>query len=262
MRICSFNVNSIRARKDLFISWLEHRNNDIDILCLQEIKVVQENFPGEEFKRLGYQCRVFGQKGYNGVALCTKIPMEHEKRGFGDDHLDQQRRLIQGRVGETSVINIYAPHGDFRGTDKFRYKLDWYEKLISFLEKYHSPDEKAALVGDFNVAWENRDVYNPEILEDTIGTMDEERSVFKKLLDWGLVDAFRSLYPDKKQFTWWDYIGGAIWRDQGMRIDYILCTKPLLKKLRDVEVDLWPRKRRKPTPSDHAPVIATFEGEF
>jgi len=262
MKICTFNVNSIRARKDLVISWLEHRNNDIDILCFQEIKVIEDDFPREEFEKLGFQCNVFGQKGYSGIALCTKLSLEDEKKGFGDEYWDQQKRLVEGRVEETSIINIYAPHGDLRGTDKFQYKLDWYKQFISYLEKNHTPNERMAIVGDFNVAREDMDVYNPEILEDTTGTMDEERVVFKELLDWGLVDAFRSLYPEKQQFTWWDYIGGAIWKDQGMRIDYILCTKPLFERLNNVEVDLWTRKRRKPIPSDHAPVISTFGGKF
>lgn len=258
LKVSTFNVNSIRSRKDLILNWLEHRNKDIDILCFQEIKVVDSDFPYEDFEKLGYKCEVFGQKGYSGVAVCSKVPLEDQKKGFGDDYWDQQKRLISGRVSETSIINVYAPRGDLRGTEKFDYKLDWYQKLLSYLENSHTPDEKIIIVGDFNVAVEDRDVYDPEILRDCLGTMDEERIVFKKLLSWGLIDTFRSLYHEKQQFTWWDYIGGAIWRDEGMRLDYILCTKPLVDRLKDVEVDLWPRRRRTPTPSDHAPTIGTF----
>jgi exodeoxyribonuclease-3 len=260
LKICTFNVNSIRSRKKLIINWLEHRNKDIDVLCFQELKVIEEDFPYEDFEKSGYKCEVFGQKAYNGVAICSKVPLENQKRGFGDERWDEQKRLVSARVGEINIINVYAPHGDLRGTDKFHYKLDWYEKFLSHLKENYSPDEKIVIVGDFNVAVEDRDVYDVEVLRDVIGTMEEERKAFKELLSWGLVDAFRALYPEKQQFTWWDYIGGAIWKDEGMRIDYILCTKPQVDKLKDVEVDLWPRRRRTPTPSDHTSLIGIFDG--
>ena len=129
---------------------------------------------------------------------------------------------------------------------------------MGYLDGNFSPRDPLLLVGDFNVAHQDIDVYSPGELEDMIGTMPEEREAFAALLDWGLVDAFRSLHPEKKQYTWWDYIGGAIWKDKGMRIDYALGTSPVLKKISDIEVDLWPRKRRKPTPSDHAPVVISL----
>ena len=127
------------------------------------------------------------------------------------------------------------------------------------MDTHYRPDSPLIVVGDMNVARDDIDVYAPELLKDTIGTMPEEREAFYKLLDWGLIDAFRLLYPDKRQFTWWDYIGGKIWKDEGMRIDYILITPPLKDKLKNVFVDLWPRRRRRPKPSDHAPLIAEFE---
>jgi exodeoxyribonuclease-3 len=259
MKVCTFNVNSIRARKELIIKWLEHRNNDIDILCLQEIKVEDKDFPYEDFENLGFGCYVYGQKGYNGVAILSKQELADVKRGFGDEYLDQQKRLISGKLNDIHVINVYAPHGDLRGGDKYYYKLDWYDKFIEYLKQNYSPEDKLIVVGDLNIAREDIDVYDPELLKDSIGTMPEEREKLQKMLDWGLVDTFRFLYPGKRQFTWWDYIGGAIWRDEGMRIDYILCTTPLLPYLKDVEVDLWPRRRRTPKPSDHAPVIGYFE---
>ncbi|MFC2167341.1 exodeoxyribonuclease III, partial [Acidobacteriota bacterium] len=122
----------------------------------------------------------------------------------------------------------------------------------------YTPDDPIVILGDFNVAHKDIDVYSPAEMEGSISVLPEERAIFDELLDWNLVDAFRSLHPDKIQFTWWDYIGGAIWKDQGLRIDYILCTKTLQKKIKDIKVDLWPRKRQKPTPSDHAPLIAEF----
>jgi len=255
MRICTFNVNSIKARKDLILDWLDHRGNDIDVLCLQELKTVDEGFPDADFEKLGYRCLVYGQKAYNGVAICTKIPPETVRKGFGNPEWDEQKRIIGAKIGGVDLVNLYAPHGGLRGEDKFAYKQNWYAQLILHLREKHSPKEPLVILGDLNVAHQDVDVFSAEALEDSIGTMPEERKCFQNLLEWDLIDAFRYLHPEKIQFTWWDYIGGAIWRDQGMRIDYILTTKALIPKIRNVEVDLWPRKRRHPTPSDHAPLL-------
>lgn len=255
MKVCSFNVNSIKARKDLVLHWLEHRGNDIDVLCFQELKTEDAGFQAEDFIRLGFECHIFGQKAYNGVAILTKIRPRLALKGFADSHWDEQKRLLRADIQGLSLLNIYAPHGDIRGTDKFDYKQRWFKNLKAFLTENFIPQSPLVLVGDFNVAHKDIDVYSPEELAGSIGTMPEERAAFEDLLSWGLVDAFRNLYPDKKQYTWWDYIGGAIWRDQGMRIDYALATDPLMKKIKRIEVDLWPRKRQKPTPSDHAPLI-------
>jgi len=259
MKICSFNVNSIRARKDLILTWLEHRNNDIDVLCFQELKTVDEGFPYEDFEKLGYKCLVYGQKAYNGVAICTKIAPDSSSKGFSIDKWDEQKRIISAKINGIHLINIYAPRGGERGEDKFDYKQGWYKTLIEHLNTRYSPKDPIVILGDFNVAHKDIDVYSPEKMTEFISVLPEERAVFNELLDWKLIDTFRFLYPDEIQFTWWDYIGGAIWRDQGLRIDYVLCTKSLQKKLKQIEVDLWPRKRRTPTPSDHAPLIAEFE---
>lgn len=259
MKVCTLNVNSINARKDLIIEWMKHRENDIEVLCFQELKAIEENFPYQDFEKLGYSCAVSGQKGYNGVAICSKFPMERRLKDSIEEHWDEQKRVIAANIGGIDFLNIYGPHGDLRGVEKFHYKIDWYQKLLSFIDENYSTDSPLIVLGDFNVAREDKDLWSPELLKDSIGTMPEEREALKKILGWGFIDAFRSLYPDKKQFTWWDYIGGDIWRDQGMRIDYILCTEALVNKLKDVEVDLWPRRRRTPKPSDHAPVVGTFD---
>lgn len=259
MKICSWNVNSIKARKDLLFKWLEEkRKYDIDILCLQELKVEEDIFPFNDFKEKGYECVANAQKRYNGVSICSKLPIEETIKDFGS-FFDNQKRLLISKIKGIYIINVYAPHGDLRGGEKYYYKLKWYEKFLNWLKENFSPDLPIIMVGDFNVALEDIDVYDPELLKDSIGTMPEEREALKKLINWGFIDTFRYLYPEKQQFTWWDYIGGAIWKNEGMRIDYIFCTKPLIEKLKDVEVDLWPRRRRKPTPSDHAPIIAEFE---
>jgi exodeoxyribonuclease-3 len=264
MKICSFNVNSIRVRKDLIGEWLKRRNNDVDVLCFQELKTIEENFPYEDFEKMGYSCEVFGQKAYNGVAICSRLPMENTRGGFGDAVWDEQRRIISTKIKniDINILNIYAPHGGLRGEEKFDYKMGWYKKLISFLEDSFSQKDPLLIVGDLNIARADRDVHDPKGLEDRIGTMPEEREAFQNLLDWGLTDIFRQLYPDRSQFTWWDYIGGAIWKNEGMRIDYILCTEPLISQIRDVEVDIWPRRRRTPKPSDHAPVIVSLDASF
>lgn len=260
MKISTFNVNSIRVRKELIIDWLKHRERDIDILCLQELKSVEEDFPFQEFEQLGYSCEVFGQKAYNGVAICSRLPVESAQKGFDDKEWDEQSRLITVKTKNFILLNIYAPHGGLRGEDKFEYKMNWYSQLTTFLDSsYSSKKDSILIVGDFNVAKDDKDVYDPELLRDTIGAMPEEREAFHKLLNWGLTDVFRHLFPDRIQYTWWDYIGGAIWNNKGMRIDYVLTSEPLINSVKDMEVDLWPRRRRSPKPSDHAPVIVTFD---
>ena len=259
MKICSFNVNSIKARKELVFSWLDHRENDIDILCLQELKLTQELFPFAEFEERGFSCEVFGQKAYNGVAICSRTPLTQVQKGFGHKEWDQQSRFISARTGDTTILNLYVPHGGERGQDKFAYKQAWYSFLISYLKEHFTPKDRLILVGDFNVARTDDDVYSADIMAGTIGTMPEERTAFEKILSWGLTDVYRHLYPAQNQFTWWGYMGGAIWKDEGMRIDYVLCTQPLLDTCQAIDVDMWPRKRRSPTPSDHAPLIADFD---
>jgi exodeoxyribonuclease-3 len=257
MKICTYNVNSIRVRKYLIGEWLDHRGQDVDVLCFQELKTVAEHFPFADFENRGYECEVFGQKAYNGVAICSRLPLEDTQKGFGDTHWDEQRRFISARIRGVNIINLYAPHGGLRGEEKYGYKQGWYAKLLSSLEESFSPRDPVLIVGDLNVAHTNQDVFDPSALEGAIGTFPEERKAFQDLLDWGLTDVFRHLYPEHTQFTWWDYIGGAIWKNEGMRIDYVLCTEPLIAQIEEVEVDIWPRRRRSPKPSDHAPVVVT-----
>ncbi len=257
MKVATYNVNSIKARKDLLFMWLERE--PVDVLCLQELKQEEKNFPFKDFEEKGYRCEVFAQKTYNGVAICSKLKLKEVMKGFGDPEFDDQKRIISAKIEDIWLVNVYAPHGDLRGTEKFHYKLRFYDRLLKFLEEKFSPKEPVCLVGDFNVAHKDIDVYDPEVLRDTIGTMREEREAFERILSWGFIDVFRYLYPDRVQFTWWDYIGGMVWKNLGMRIDYILVTEPLKDKVKDIYVDMWPRKRRSPKPSDHAPVVGVLE---
>lgn len=231
----------------------------MDVLCFQEIKTVKEHFPFEDFEKRDYQCYVFGQKSYNGLAVCSKQPVDEVRNGFGIPSWDEQTRLQTARFSGFSLLNVYAPHGGLEGDAKHDYKQEWYEALFAYLTDHFSPGDDLILTGDFNVARTSQDIFSPDYMEGTIGTLPEEREAFEKILNWGLIDVFRHLHPSTKQFTWWDYIGGAIWRDEGMRIDYVLCTKPVLKRIKRIEVDIWPRKRRTPKPSDHAPVFFSMD---
>lgn len=258
-KMASFNVNSVRSRLELLKAWFEHRGNDLDVLAMQELKAVEEQFPYDFFKPYGFRCYINPQKRYNGVAVCAKDEPDQVLIRFEDELLDAESRMIYARFGALHLINVYAPHGDLYG-DKFRFKMQWYEALRAWLDKRFDPQtDRLILTGDFNVTFDDRDVYDPELLAGSIGTLPEERRQLHALTEWGLVDAFRHLHPDTVQYTWWDYQGAKIWKNQGMRIDFILITPPVIPYLKEVEVDMWARRKNKIKPSDHAPVVGIFE---
>lgn len=257
LTVATFNVNSVRSRLDILQAWLER--TPVDVLGLQETKVRDEDFPLDFFADHGYACEIWGQKSYNGVALCGREPFSDVRCGFEDAYWDEQKRIISAKVQGVSVINVYCPRGDFPDSDKFHYKMGYFNRLIAYLEKHHKPDEMICVMGDMNVASSPLDLWNPDEMGMLLGTLPEERAALEKLLNWGLADAFRSRYPAEKGFTWWDYMGGGIWKDQGMRIDYMLVSRPLLDKMENITVDVWPRKRRSPKPSDHTPLVAVFD---
>ncbi|WP_281950625.1 exodeoxyribonuclease III [Nitrosophilus kaiyonis] len=257
MTIATFNVNSIRARKDLIIRWLTEKV-DIDVLCFQEIKCEEKNFPFKDFNDIGYECEVYGQKAYNGVAICSKLGFENIQKGFNNEKFDQEKRFIRAKISGIDIMNVYAPHGDIEGP-KHTYKLEFYKFLKDYIKNsFDLENDLFCVVGDMNIAREDIDVWEPEILRGTIGFMDDEREAFEDFLSIGLIDLYRKFHPESHGFTWWDYMSGAVWRDEGMRIDYILSSKQLSAKCESIDVDMWTRRRRKPTPSDHAPVVAKF----
>lgn len=249
MKIATWNVNSIRARLEIVLNYL--KDNPVDVLAVQEIKVEESKFPFEPFNELGYKIAVNGQKAYNGVAFISKIPFEDIKRDVIG--MDSQKRTLESVISGVRILNAYFPHGGFRGDEKFFYKLEFYRKLLNYIKNNELLKEKFILLGDFNVAKDDIDVWDPELLSGTIGFMKEEREALEELISLGFYDPMREIHKNERVFTWWDYRAGSFRKGEGMRIDYILLS-PLLKgSVYDIYVDVSPRKLKET--SDHAPVI-------
>ncbi|MBK8979465.1 MAG: exodeoxyribonuclease III [Planctomycetes bacterium] len=255
MRIATWNVNSVRARLPRLVPWLEEHAPDL--VCLQETKVVDEQFPREYLEDQGYDVEVFGQKTYNGVALLSRHRMEAVVRGFPDDADDAQRRVIGCQLGDWQILNLYVPNGAEVGSDKYAFKLDWLRRLRRFLDDRYDPAGKLVVTGDFNITFDDRDVYDPELWRERILCSTPERDALAAVMDFGLVDALRHLDDSPGIYTWWDMRGGAFPKDQGLRIDHVLVTRPALDALRAVTVDRDARAGK--SPSDHAPVVASFD---
>lgn len=235
-------------------AWLERRRPEV--VCLQEIKVTNEDFPAEPLEALGYRCLVHGQKAYNGVAILSLLREADVVRSLPGDLPGADSRFLAATIGGARIINIYAPNGQAPGTDKYAYKLDWYGRLRQALDGL--PRESDVLVcGDFNVAPEDIDVWDPEQWRGQILFTDPEKAALRNIVAWGFTDSLRKLHPEGGVYTWWDYRGGAFHRGWGIRIDHVLASASLATRCVAVEVDRDERKGEKP--SDHAPVVATFE---
>lgn len=255
MRIATWNVNSIRARRERLLAWLER--HEPDVLCLQELKVTDDKFPYDEVREHGYHAAVFGQKTYNGVAILSRTEPEEVVRGMDDGADDPQARFIVARIGEVTVASAYVPNGDRPGTDKFEYKLQWLKRLRTWLDQHHGASEPLALCGDLNVAPDDKDVAFPEQWAGTVLCHDQARSALEHVREFGLHDVFRKHHPDGGVYSWWDYQMLAFPKGNGLRIDHVFATEPLAKRSRDASVDRDERKGKKP--SDHAPVIVEFD---
>ncbi|MCG3135638.1 MAG: Exodeoxyribonuclease III [Planctomycetes bacterium] len=256
MKIATWNVNSIRVRADAVAAWLESARPDV--LCLQEIKVVDGDFPAARYEGMGYRAAVSGQKTYNGVAILARDGMSDVVAGFADGaEEDPQRRLLRATIGGVRVIDAYCPNGEDVGTEKYAYKLAWFARLLRVLETQESPSKPLVLLGDFNIAPEAIDVHAPDRWEGKVLCSGPEREALAGLRAWGLEDCVRAKHPgEPKLFSWWDYRLAAFQRGWGLRIDHILATAPLAARLRAAEIDVEPRKAERP--SDHAPVWAEF----
>lgn len=254
-KIATFNTNSIRTRIEIISQWFEKEQPDL--LCLQETKVQDKDFPVSLFEKMGCHVIFKGQKSYNGVAIISRHPLD-EIRSFLYESNDEEARFISARVFGIPLINAYVPQGFAPGTEKFHYKLRWLKDLLSYIRKRYAPDRPLLVTGDFNVALEPIDVYDPEGLQGEVGFHEDEQAVLKGYLDWGLVDLYRKHHRDAGHYTFWDYrIPNAFKRKMGWRIDYILATDPLAKKSTKVWIDTEPRTREKP--SDHTFLVAEFE---
>jgi exodeoxyribonuclease III len=258
MKIATWNVNSVRSRLTHATDWLT--NNPVDVLCLQETKVVDEQFPQAAFTDLGYHLYISGQKSYNGVALISRSPLEDVRIGFsgvlnpdevGD--LDDQKRVISGLINGVRVVNLYVPNGSEIESEKYFYKLRWLKLLRQYLAKLQGENPSLLVCGDFNIALEDIDIHNPAKRATHIMSSDVERAALLEVLTLGLRDIFRKFNPEPEQYSWWDYRSGAFRRNAGWRIDHHYLSADLYDRAISCMIDVEPRKLE--TPSDHTPVI-------
>jgi len=252
-KIATWNVNSIRVRLPQVLEWLTKENPDV--LCLQETKITDEEFPATAFRDGGYHVIHAGQKTYNGVAILSRIPGEHTVARLPGAEGDQ-KRLLAADVADVRVINVYVPNGEEVGSDKYVYKLSWLKALEKFLVAELKSHPRLVLLGDFNIAPEERDVHDPKRWEGHVLFSDKERAAFQQLIQCGITDVFRQFEQPEKSFSWWDYRAGAFHRNHGLRIDHVLCSTALATACRGCRIDIAPRKHERP--SDHAPVMAEF----
>ena len=253
-KIATWNVNSIAVRLPQLLDWLQARQPDV--LVLQETKVVDAKFPHEALAEAGWQAQCFGQPTYNGVAVLSRAPAVDVVRNIpGFD--DPQARVIAATVDGLRVVGAYFPNGQAPGSDKFAYKMAWLEALQAWLraELLRHPD--LVLMGDFNIAPDDRDVYDPEAWRGQIHCTDEERAHFHALLGLGLVDSFRLFEQPPKSWSWWDYRNLAFRRNQGLRIDHVLVSETLRGRVLECAIDKEPRRNERP--SDHAPVVTALD---
>lgn len=251
MILASWNVNSLKVRLPQLLDWLAAKQPDV--ICLQETKLEDQNFPQQELEAAGYQVAFSGQKTYNGVALLSRTPMSDV--AFGNPHFpDPQKRLIAATIEGMRIIGAYVPNGQEIGCDKYAYKLDWLQALETWIGEQLVETPLLALAGDFNIAPEDRDVHDPAAWAGQILCSDQERAAFQRLQALGLHDSFRLFDQPKNSFSWWDYRMLGFQKNRGLRIDHILLSEPLAKKCVAAGIERDMRKRERP--SDHAPVTA------
>jgi len=255
MLLASWNINSIRARQERFLSWLNARRPDV--LCLQELKCTEEQFPFDEVKAAGYSVAVFGQKTYNGVAILSKTPPEDVRLGLEDGADEMGARLISAVVSGVRVVNVYVVNGQVVGSDKYAAKLEWMRRLRAYLDRRHRASERLVLCGDFNVAPEPRDVDRPAVWESSVLFHPDVRQALRTVAAFGLEDTLRLHTQDAGLYSWWDYRQLSFPKNDGLRLDLIYATAPLAPRCTAASIDRNERKGRQP--SDHAPVLATFD---
>jgi len=257
VRIVTWNVNSLKARIDRVEAWMTAASPDV--LCLQETKMADEAFPHHRFAALGYESAHHGQGQWNGVAVISRVGLDDVRSGFADgrDDPDPDARILWATCDGVRVASCYVPNGRAVDHDHYRYKLDWLGRLHDDLVANTKPaDQPVVVVGDFNVAPDDRDVWDPMALEGSTHVTEPERDALQRLVGLGFVDVFRERFEDAGLHSWWDYRGGAFYKRMGMRIDLLYASAPAAAALDFVIVDRNERKGEKP--SDHAPVVADF----
>ncbi|MEW7006804.1 exodeoxyribonuclease III [Lentilitoribacter sp. EG35] len=256
MKIVTWNINGIKARIENLKIWLQE--SQPDIACLQEIKSVDENFPREEIEALGYHVETHGQKGFNGVALISKISPDEVNRGLPGDDTDEQARFIEGVYatdkGVIRVVSLYLPNGNPVETEKYPYKLNWMARLETFAKKRMAFEEPLVLAGDYNIIPEPHDCKNPSDWEGDAAFRPESHEAYRKFVNLGFTDALRNVNDEEKTYTFWDYQAGAWQKNNGIRIDHLMLSPEAANMLASVEVEKHVRAWEKP--SDHVPVAA------
>ena len=255
MKLLTWNVNSVRTRLPRLLAVLQRHAPDV--ACLQELKCVDAQFPADEVRAAGYHAAVHGQKTYNGVAVLARAQPADVARRFGDGGDDAQSRFLVATVAGVRVACAYVPNGGEVGSDKWAYKLAWLGRLRDWLDRNGATGPPLALAGDFNVAPDDADVAKPEAWADSVLCHPDARAALRRVLDWGLVDTVRQHHPAGGPFTWWDYRQLAFPKNDGLRIDHVLAAAPLAARCNAVTVDRDERKGKQP--SDHVPVLVTFE---
>ncbi|MHC4691288.1 MAG: exodeoxyribonuclease III [Planctomycetota bacterium] len=254
MKVASFNVNSIRMRLEVVLEWLSQHQPDV--LCVQETKVQDVDFPREAFEGNGYNYVFKGEKKYNGVAIFSKDEINNVQFGFADEPKDEAR-LIKAEINGIIIVNTYVPQGYSPESEKFEYKLNWFKRLGQYFQKNFKPSDAVVWVGDLNIAPERIDVYDPDSLFGHVCFHPEVHKALKKVMEWGFVDVFRMHCKDAGQYTFWDYRMNALRRNLGWRLDHIMTTEVPANKSTACYIDKEPRLVEKP--SDHTPIIAEFD---
>lgn len=254
MKLATWNVNSLKVRLPQVLQWLH--DNPVDILCLQETKLTDDRFPVTEIQAAGYHAAFAGQKTYNGVAILSRKPLSDVVKN-NPLFPDEQQRLIAATCDNVRIVCAYVPNGQAVDSDKYHYKLDWLTAWRYWLSREKADYPYMALMGDYNIAPDDKDVHDPQIWKDGILVSIPEREAFRALLDIDFVDAFRLFEQPERTFSWWDYRQMAFVRNRGLRIDHILLSGPLASKCRSCTIDKTPRTWEKP--SDHTPVIAELD---
>ena len=254
MQIATWNVNSLRVRMPQLTTWVG--TSPVDVLALQEIKLQDEEFPLAQVEALGFQAAWNGQKTYNGVAILARSPVADVVRGI-PGYEDAQRRVLAATIDGVRVINVYVPNGQAVGSEKYAYKLAWFEALRAYVGAEMARHPRLAVLGDFNVAPEDRDVHDPAAWEGHVHVSPEERAALARISALGLKDSFRLFEQPAGSYSWWDYRAGAFRRNNGLRIDLVLATASLATTCKGCHIEREPRTWERP--SDHAPVVARFD---